>query len=346
MSSQQQFEDLLRKMMSEDNKVRKQAEAVFNKTRKSQPSPILQALLQVARSAQDAGLRAFAVVVLRRSLIDGDKSMWPKLNAQTQALIKRELLLGIEQDPEALVRSNLREAAFEVASDLFEGASLRSAALLEPRASLSLQLPPRFSPLPVTSLRHSSSTSSRTVELHPLIIVVEGKPWNELIDWLLKIAQSAEPHHRESAVSLLGQLSMYMVDAFNKPETFKIVRDLLAAGLNDKGNLQVRLASLMAATNVIQVFTDPEPRNLLRDLTPLMLDTCAEALNEDAHAEAEQALKLFIELVGLPSSFSHLAFITYYKYSFYWNRPRLELHQAQRSGSHGGHDAHCWRRLA
>lgn len=77
-----------------------------------------------------------------------------------------------------------------------------------------------------------------------------------------------------------------------------MIRDLLAATLTDKTALQVRLAALSAATNFIQTFQDPEPRALLRDLMPLMLDTIAVALNEDAHAEAESALKLFIELVG------------------------------------------------
>ena len=110
--------------MSENNKTRKQAETMFNKTRKSQPNPIMQALLQVSRTSADADLRSFAIIVLRRSMVDGDKSFWPKLNAQTQTLIKRELLAGIEQDTDAVVRANLREAAFDVASDLFEGAEL------------------------------------------------------------------------------------------------------------------------------------------------------------------------------------------------------------------------------
>lgn len=112
--------------MSENNKARKQAETMFNKTRKSQPNPIMQALLQVGRTSADAELRSFAIILLRRSLIDGDKSFWPKLNPQVQALIKRELLAGIEQDPDNVVRAHLREAAFDVASDLFDGTILSS----------------------------------------------------------------------------------------------------------------------------------------------------------------------------------------------------------------------------
>lgn len=37
-------------------------------------------------------------------------------------------------------------------------------------------------------------------------------PWTELLDWLLRIAQSDVPSHRESAVEILGKLSIYLVD--------------------------------------------------------------------------------------------------------------------------------------
>jgi hypothetical protein len=46
------------------------------------------------------------------------------------------------------------------------------------------------------------------------------------------------------------------------------------------------------------VFTDPGPRAKLRELTPLMLETIAAALREDAGDEAQAAIKMFIELVG------------------------------------------------
>lgn len=121
MSSQQQFEQLLQQMMSDDNKTRKQAENIFNKTRKAQPNPILQALLQVGRSASDENLRGFAIVILRRTIIEGEAKLWNKMTAQTQALLKRELLAGVEQEQSKVVRMNLCEAIFEVAADLFEG---------------------------------------------------------------------------------------------------------------------------------------------------------------------------------------------------------------------------------
>ena len=122
-AGQQQFETLLRNMMSETYKTRKQAESAFSKTRKSQPSQVMQALLQVGRTSQESDMRQFALVTLRASLIDGETKLWSKLNAQTKALIQRELLVGIEQEADPAVRTNLREAAFDVASDLFEGAN-------------------------------------------------------------------------------------------------------------------------------------------------------------------------------------------------------------------------------
>lgn len=118
------------------------------------------------------------------------------------------------------------------------------------------------------------------------------------MDWILKVAQSSEAHHRESALVLIGNLCMHLVDAFKSAEQFQLLHNLLVSGLQDQSSLGVRLAALTTSAGVIQVFTSGNHRNKLREIIPLMLETIAVAIREQAADETIQAVKMFIELVG------------------------------------------------
>jgi len=107
--------------MNPDNEVRGQAETVYNETKTNQPNQIVQALLQVGRTSTTQDLRAFAIILLRQALVNfQEKSLWTKITPQTQALVKRELLNGIEREDNSYVRSNLCDATYELASEIYE----------------------------------------------------------------------------------------------------------------------------------------------------------------------------------------------------------------------------------
>lgn len=120
--AQAQFEGLLQNLMSEDNNARVQAEKIYQNTKKQQPNEVLQALLQVGRTSASQELRSLAIVLLRRSLIhlDKEKAIWTRLNPQTQALLKEQLLQGVQREENAKVRSDFCEAVVGLAGDLFE----------------------------------------------------------------------------------------------------------------------------------------------------------------------------------------------------------------------------------
>jgi len=121
MASQADFENLLRQMRLEDSKPRKQAENIFNRTRRAQPAQLAQAVLQVARTSDDEHLRQFATVLLRKVIVKGAEGLWLRLPQETQQMIMKHVLAGIESDPFILVRAAFCDIAFDIAQIMAEG---------------------------------------------------------------------------------------------------------------------------------------------------------------------------------------------------------------------------------
>lgn len=120
--AQAQFEGLLQNLMSEDNNSRVQAERIYQNTKKQQPNEVLQALLQVGRTSTNKDLRSLAIVLMRRALahLEKQKALWHRLSPQTQALLKEQLLQGVQREENAKVRFDFCEAVVALAMDLFE----------------------------------------------------------------------------------------------------------------------------------------------------------------------------------------------------------------------------------
>jgi hypothetical protein len=98
-SPQDQFLEILKTLLSEDNNVRNQAEKVYMNTKKQQPNQVIQALLHIGRSDGPIDLRNLAFVLIRRSLmvLSTEASFWQKLNPEIQSVIQKELLIALEQ---------------------------------------------------------------------------------------------------------------------------------------------------------------------------------------------------------------------------------------------------------
>jgi len=140
-----------------------------------------------------------------------------------------------------------------------------------------------------------------TYDLAGDLLDADKNSWNELLEWLLQMAASMQWHHRQSALLILSHLSVYLVDVF--ADKFPLVKSLLAAGLTDPQDIKVRLAALDAATNFIHTFTQQPARSELQTLLPAMLEVVANCLNLKDIDNAQNALKLFIDLGELDPSF-------------------------------------------
>lgn len=128
MSAQAQFEGLLLSFSNENNEIRNQAEKLYNTTKKNQPNEIMCALIQIARTSANEGLRSMAALLLRRALLPGveDVTFWNSLSPETQQLLQTQLLDGVEKEPVPLVRQHFCDAVASVASDIFACKSTNS----------------------------------------------------------------------------------------------------------------------------------------------------------------------------------------------------------------------------
>lgn len=135
MSSQAQFEALLKDLKSEDTKTRKRAENQFAKSIRAQRPQILQgsflspsslifrsllALLQFGRQHPDVSTRSHAVVLFTNKIRENGKLIFTKLPAQSQALFCKELFQGIEKETESGVLRLFENCLVDVATDFLK----------------------------------------------------------------------------------------------------------------------------------------------------------------------------------------------------------------------------------
>jgi len=115
----QQFEQIILQNLTPDNAIRAQAEAAFNETKK-QPDFCILSLVQLIRQSSHEQVRSLCSVLLRRSVISSDSSLWPLISAQTQQTVKVQLLEALEAEQLNHIRKKLSDAIAEVASTIFE----------------------------------------------------------------------------------------------------------------------------------------------------------------------------------------------------------------------------------
>eukprot|EP01123_Difflugia_compressa_P007967 TRINITY_DN225_c0_g1_i1.p1 TRINITY_DN225_c0_g1~~TRINITY_DN225_c0_g1_i1.p1 ORF type:complete len:1096 (-),score=260.74 TRINITY_DN225_c0_g1_i1:411-3698(-) len=140
-----------------------------------------------------------------------------------------------------------------------------------------------------------------TMDLAGDLLQADTRSWPEILEWLLRMASSSMWYHRQSALFILAHLSPNLTQVFG--DQFHIIKNLLAAGLTDPQDIKVRLAALDASTNYIHTFTKQPARSELQTLLPAMLEVVANCLNVNDEENAQNALKLFIELAELDPGF-------------------------------------------
>ena len=87
------MEDILRGILSNDNAVRKTAEAQYNQALEVDVPRTIEGLVQALNTASDAGVQETAVVLLQRLLRNEEKGVWKRqLNKQSRAALRGVLI--------------------------------------------------------------------------------------------------------------------------------------------------------------------------------------------------------------------------------------------------------------
>ncbi|PRP88441.1 hypothetical protein PROFUN_03158 [Planoprotostelium fungivorum] len=113
-----QFRQVIESLLSADNAVRKQAEAVYNNA-KGQPDALVSSLFELIRSNMSEEVRNLCCVLLRRAIGTSGESLWDSLNAQTQSKVKEHLLSTLAVEQNDRTRAQLTNATSELARKLY-----------------------------------------------------------------------------------------------------------------------------------------------------------------------------------------------------------------------------------
>eukprot|EP01012_Entosiphon_sulcatum_P040612 TRINITY_DN542_c0_g1_i1.p1 TRINITY_DN542_c0_g1~~TRINITY_DN542_c0_g1_i1.p1 ORF type:complete len:1085 (-),score=290.63 TRINITY_DN542_c0_g1_i1:1051-4281(-) len=119
LPTQQEFEGIVRQLMSPDNSARGQAEAIFEQA-KGNPTWLVPALMTVIQQSNDAVVREMSSVLLRRVLKAGKDGLFDKLSAEVQHGVKSELLKMFTQEQARKVRRSISHCIGGLASTLVE----------------------------------------------------------------------------------------------------------------------------------------------------------------------------------------------------------------------------------
>lgn len=112
------FEALIRQFGDPDNAVRGRAEQSIQELR-NVPDVLVNELVKVLRTSQDETVRATTAVLVRKTI---NKECFESLQPQSQAVLKQELLLSVEQEVVPHIQKKVSDTVGEIAGYLPEGA--------------------------------------------------------------------------------------------------------------------------------------------------------------------------------------------------------------------------------
>lgn len=115
MDAQKQFEELLRRVNSPEERASARAKATLQKTIERQLDQAVQALLAVIRTSASAEVKTFAANALGEIVND---DYWGNLSTPTQNLIKKELLTALSNESDVPLRMELCEVTSLVITTL------------------------------------------------------------------------------------------------------------------------------------------------------------------------------------------------------------------------------------
>lgn len=111
------FEALIRAFGNPDNTVRGRAEEQIQELR-NHPDVLVTELVKVLRTSVDETVRATTAVLVRKTI---SKETFEQLSPQSQAILKQELLMSVEQEVVPHIQKKVSDTVGEIASYLPEG---------------------------------------------------------------------------------------------------------------------------------------------------------------------------------------------------------------------------------
>lgn len=131
-----------------------------------------------------------------------------------------------------------------------------------------------------------------------------GDEWPELLPAVFALSQSADAVQRETALTMFGELALFLGAPVFRPY-FGVITGILERGLQDAASLDVRLASLTAAVAFLQIVEARDEGALdgFRRLLPLMVGCVAAGVQQGQEDRAQTALQLLTELAETQSAF-------------------------------------------
>eukprot|EP01126_Amoeba_proteus_P036058 TRINITY_DN365_c0_g1_i1.p1 TRINITY_DN365_c0_g1~~TRINITY_DN365_c0_g1_i1.p1 ORF type:complete len:1122 (+),score=271.13 TRINITY_DN365_c0_g1_i1:75-3368(+) len=118
--------------------------------------------------------------------------------------------------------------------------------------------------------------------------------WQGFNEWLMRLAQGTQEHHRESTFDILTNVAHVLHATFEGAQ-FPILQQLLLSGYNSP-RIALKLGALSATVSFIPVFSKKEFRLALQSLLAPMLDVIAFCLNSHDEDNAQEGIRLFVSL--------------------------------------------------
>lgn len=276
----QQFEEVIRNVLSPNNEDRGRAEEIFNQCVLSNGDATIQMLVQLLRASQAIEIRQLSAVLLRKTLmkqleeiseqkdenqvkniikdaieiVDDLKdetppvTVWSLLSAETKTIVKREMLLAMEAETSNIVRHKITYAIAGFSSAL-----------------------------------------------------IETGEFPELLPAMFQWAQSTSVGHKESALSIFNQLATFLMEEGLTPFLPQL-KAVLHACINDS-NLKIRIAALQSIISVVNVLEEAKNKDPFRELIGPMLNVVASCLNEKKEEDAVECVESLIELADIRPRF-------------------------------------------
>ncbi|WAR27376.1 IPO5-like protein [Mya arenaria] len=117
-SEQKQFESLLQTLMNPDNETRTKTEETYDQIPMPQKITFLVTSLRSADNAIE--IRTLAAVLLRRLFTNEFSEWWPKIPAELQAGLKKELMSAIQEELTPPIKRKVCDATAELARNLID----------------------------------------------------------------------------------------------------------------------------------------------------------------------------------------------------------------------------------
>ena len=125
--------------------------------------------------------------------------------------------------------------------------------------------------------------------------ILDNGDWNELLPFLFETVSKPDNDQRESALRVFATIAGFIAD--NMQSHFGTMGEIFHGCLTDESaSCAVRIASMQAVSNLIQVIEMPSETEIFQPLVPSMLQALGEILNGGFEDEAVDVIENLIDI--------------------------------------------------